>query len=183
MEYLAELHNRDDDYPLASEVMTIKPEITGEKQHNLRALYFKAACPFSRKLICSFLPKKYYVVLGQLLFFYLDRGMRLVKVHQAICFNSSPYVAGYITKNTEKRQQFKHDNVRKAFYKLMNNAPHGKTIEGVAWHTDIRLLNDMDKARKLAEKPHCVDFRVFDGHVAPPDEQVEDAVAEEQRQQ
>ena len=65
----------------------------------------------------------------------------------------------------------------------MNNAPYGKTIENVARITDIRLLNDMEKARRLAEKPHCVDFRVFDGQVAPPKEQVEAAVAKEQQQQ
>ena len=41
----------------------------------------------------------------------------------------------------------------------------------------------MEKARKLAEKPHCVDFRVFDGHVAPQNEQVEAAAAVEQQQQ
>ena len=182
LEYPAEHHDRDDDYPLAPEVMTIEPEITGEKQHNLRAQYFGAACPFSRKLICFVLPKKQYVVLGQLLRFYLDREMRLVKVHRGIRSNSSPYVAGYIANNTGKRKQFKHDDVKKAFFKLMNNVPYGKTIENVARRTDIRLLTDMEKARKLAEKPNCVDFRVFDGHVAPPDEQVKDAVAEEQRQ-
>ena len=65
----------------------------------------------------------------------------------------------------------------------MNNAPYGKTIENVARRTDIRLLNDLEKARRLAEKPHCVDFRVFDGQVAPQEEQVEAAVAEEQQQQ
>ena len=69
LEYPPELHERNDDYPLAPEVMTIEPEITGEKQHNLRAQYFGAACPYSRKLICSFLPIKHYVVLGQLLRF------------------------------------------------------------------------------------------------------------------
>ena len=37
LKYLPELHDRDDDYPLAPEVMTIEPEITGEKQQNLRA--------------------------------------------------------------------------------------------------------------------------------------------------
>ena len=45
----------------------------------------------------------------------------------------------------------------------MNNAPNGKTIENVARRTDIRLLNDMEKARRSAEKPHCVDVSVFDG--------------------
>ena len=47
----------------------------------------------------------------------------------------------------------------------MNNAPYGKTIENVARRSDIRLLNDMEKARKLAEKPHCVDFQVFDTNI------------------
>ena len=183
LEYPPELHERDDDYPLAPEVMTIEPEITGEKQHNLRAQYFGAACPYSRKLICSFLPKKHYVVLGQLLRFYLDRGNMLVKMHRAIRFKSSPYVASYIAINTAKRQQFKHDDVIKAFYKLMNNAPYWKTIENVARCTDICLLNDMEKAWELAEKPHCVDFCVFDSQVAPPEEQVEIAVTEEQQLQ
>ena len=63
----------------------------------------------------------------------------------------------------------------------MNNAPYGKTIENVARRTDIRMLNEMEKARKQAEKPHWVEFLVFDGHVAPPDKQVEAAVAEVQQ--
>ena len=71
--------------------------------------------------------------------------MRFVKVHRAIRFNSSPYVAGYIANNTEKRKQFKHDNVKKASYKLINNASYGKTIESVARRIVIKLLNDMEK--------------------------------------
>ena len=126
---------------------------------------------------------KHYVVLNLLLRFYLDRKMRLVKVHRAIRFNFSPYVASYIANNTEKRKQFQLENVSKAFYKLVNNAPYGKTIENVARRTYIRLLNDMEKARRLAEKPHCVDFRVFDGQVALPEEQVEAAAVENQQQQ
>ena len=51
LEYLPELQKRDDDYPLALEIMTIEPEITGVMQHNQRAQYFGAACPYSRKLI------------------------------------------------------------------------------------------------------------------------------------
>ena len=40
----------------------------------------------------------------------------------------------------------------------------------------------MEKALRLTEKPHCVNFRVFDGQVAPPKKQVEAANAEEQQQ-
>ena len=90
LKYPPELNERDDDYLLVPEVMTIEPVITGEKQHYLRAKYFGAACPYNKKFICSFLPKKHYMVLGQLIRFYLDRGMRFVKVHKANCFKSSP---------------------------------------------------------------------------------------------
>ena len=55
--YPNDIHDRDDDYPMAPELMTIEPEITGEKQHKLRAQYFGAVCPFTRKLVCLFLPK------------------------------------------------------------------------------------------------------------------------------
>ena len=160
LEYSKKLHERVNDYLLALEIMTIEPAITGERQHNLRTQYFDAACPDSRKLICSFFPKKPYVVLGQLLRFYLDRGMRLVKVHRAIRFQSKPFVASYIANNTAKSQQFKHDDFKKAIDKLRNNAPDGRTIENVARRTDIRLLNNMEKARRLAEKPQSELFSI-----------------------
>ena len=155
LEYLTKLHEREDENPLAPEVMTIEPELTGEMQHTLRAQYIGAACPYSRKLICSFFLKKHNVVQCQMLRFYLDRGMRLVKLHRAIRFKSSPYFASYIANNTAKRKQFKHGNVNKAFDKLMTNTANGKTIENAAQRTDIRLRNDIKKARRLAEKPQC----------------------------
>ena len=70
--YPQELHIRDDDYPMAPELMTIDAEITSKKQHKLRAQYFGAACPFTRKLLCAFLPTMHYVVLGELLAFSLE---------------------------------------------------------------------------------------------------------------
>ena len=39
----------------------------------------------------------------------------------------------------------------------------------------------MEKARRLAENPHCVNFRVFDGQVALPEKPVVAAAAEEQQ--
>jgi len=165
LDYPPELHDRDDDFPLAPEKMYIEQNITGEKQHELRAKYFGASCPGSRKLICSFLPKRHYVVLGHLLKFYLERGLRLVKVHRGSKFTASPYFAPYIEHNSQKRKENKDDPTKKDFYKLMNNAPYGKTIENVARRSDIRLCNDMLKARRLAEKPHCIDWRVFDNQL------------------
>ena len=47
------IHDRDDDYPLAPEVMQIKTEMLSEKQMRLRRLYYGDSDPFNRKLICS----------------------------------------------------------------------------------------------------------------------------------
>jgi hypothetical protein len=162
LEYPAELHDRDDDYIIAPETMMIDASMISEKQHALRAKYFASACPYSKKLVCSFLQKRKYTVLGQLLQFYLDRGMLLTKVHRAIRFSASPYYKPYIAQNSEQRKLFQNDPTLKDFYKLLNNAIYGKTIENVARRSDIRLLNDMVKAKKLSEKPHCIDWRAFD---------------------
>ena len=114
MKYPSTLHERDDDYPIVPELMTITPETTGPKQHELRAKYFAAACPYGRKLVCSFFPKKRYVVLGHMLRFYLIRGMRLTKVHRGIKFTANPSLAHYIDNNTNNRNQFKKYDVKKA---------------------------------------------------------------------
>ena len=58
LDYPQELHERDDYYPMAPELMTIEAKITGEKQHDLSAQYFGAACPFTRKLVCFFAKEK-----------------------------------------------------------------------------------------------------------------------------
>ena len=44
LDYPPELLDIDDDYPLARETIYIDAEITGEKQHQLRAKYIGAVC-------------------------------------------------------------------------------------------------------------------------------------------
>ena len=51
----------------------------------------------------------------------------------------------------------------------MNNEPDGKPIENLALRTEICLLIYIEKARKFAEKPHCVDFCVLDSQLAKPE--------------
>ena len=59
LEYPDDFHKRDNDYPLAPEVMEIKTDMLSEKQLRLRRLYYGNSNPLSRKLICSLLPKKH----------------------------------------------------------------------------------------------------------------------------
>ena len=50
VEYHSDLHECDDDYPMAAELMTIKQEKTEEKQLEHKAKYFATTCPYSIKL-------------------------------------------------------------------------------------------------------------------------------------
>ena len=69
----------------------------------------------------------------------LSLGMKLDKIHRIIAFNQRPWLKAYIDLNTEKRVtasgQFEKD-----FYKLMNNAIFGKTIEDIRKHRKIHLV-------------------------------------------
>ena len=132
-----------------------------EKQLQLRRRYYGAAEPYSKKLVCSLLPKKHYVVYGEMLRFYVERGMRITKVHTAIRFETKAFMKEYIQFNTNMRAQSKGDECLRQLFKLLNNSVYGKMIENVLKRTMIKLFTDMDKAQSAAEKPHCIDFRVF----------------------
>ena len=55
--------------------------------------------------------------------------------------------------NTEKRMNAKND-FEKDFYKLLNNAVYGKTIENVRKHRIIKLVNNGKKRNKLVSEPN-----------------------------
>ena len=114
--------------------------MTSEKQQKQRAKYFGAASPFSRKLVCSFIPKRKYVVQGSNLRFDLDCALKLVKIHRGYSCTASAYFEPYITHNTNKRKLCKNDEVLRNFYKLINNSVYGNTIENVAKRSEINLL-------------------------------------------
>ena len=56
------------------------------------------------KLICSFLPKRHYVLHYKNLKQYLQEGLILKKVHRGIKFYQSPWMEPYIRKNTDLRK-------------------------------------------------------------------------------
>ena len=159
-EYSANIHDRDDDYPLAPELLDIKTAMFSEKQYCLRRLYYGDSEPFSRKLVCSLLPNKHYVVFSETLKFYLERGMNVTKVHWAIRFKVKAMLADYIKFNTDQRAATGKDECKRTFFKMMNNAPYGKTIENVAKRTTIKVLTDMEKSRRMAEQLQCNNFRL-----------------------
>jgi hypothetical protein len=69
---------------------------------------------------------------------YLKYGLIPTKIHRAITFKESNWLAKYITFNTKLRQQSTTD-AEKNFFKLMNNSCYGKTMEDVRNRVNVKL--------------------------------------------
>ena len=68
---------------------------------------------------------------------YLRLGCKLLKVHRVLEFTHSNWLAPYIWHNTLKRQQSQSDFSKK-YFKLMNNAFFGKSME--VGRVDIKIF-------------------------------------------
>ena len=84
----------------------------------------------SKKLICDWTDKKNYLVHYRMLKFYVRHGMIVDKIHEIISFKQSSWLEKYKNLITQKRNKAKND-FEKDFYKLLNNAFYGKTMEKV----------------------------------------------------
>ena len=107
----------------------------------------------SSKLICDFSYQKNYLVHYKILKFYIRHGMIVDKIHNIISFKQSRWLEKYINFNTQKRNKAKND-IEKDFYKLLNNAFYGKTMENVRNRSKIEFIrkSDTDKITKQQSK-------------------------------
>ena len=102
-------------------------------------------------VICKI--KKTYVVHIKSLKQALNHGLKLKKIHRIIEFNQKAWLKPYIETNTELRKLAK-DDFEKNFFKLMNNAVFGKTMENIRKHRDITLVTTDKKRIKLVSEPN-----------------------------
>ena len=140
LDYPSSLWDLHNDYPLAPEKIKIDK---------------------IDKLICSFLPKKHYVLHYKNLKQYLQEGMILKKVHRGIKVYQKPWMEPYIRKNTDLRKDAKNA-FEKDFFKLMNNSVFGKTIENIRKRQNVILVDDRKLANKLSSKPNFDRETIFD---------------------
>ena len=97
--------------------------------------------------------KKNYVVHIRSLKQALNHGPILKKVHRVIQFNQEAWLKPYFDMNTDLRKQAKSDFERD-FFKLMNNAIFGKTMENVRKHRDIKLVTADKRRNRLVSEPN-----------------------------
>ena len=143
MEYPKELHKLHLDLPYLAERKVINK---------------------TSKLITSFENKTQYVVHISALKQALNYGLKFKKVHRVIKFVQIAWMKSSIDKNTKLRMESKNE-FDKGFYKLMNNAVYGKTMENLRNHRDIRLVTTNARRKQLVSQPNYHTCKRFSEHL------------------
>ena len=136
--------DEDSDKGYILEVDVKYPKKLHDLHSNLPFLPKRMKIDKCKKLVCNLRNKKKYVVHIRSLKQALNHGLKLKKIHRIIEFNQEAWLKPYIDINTELRKIVKND-FEKDFFKLMNNALFGKTMENVR-NRDIKLVTT-DKER------------------------------------
>ncbi|VDI38859.1 Hypothetical predicted protein [Mytilus galloprovincialis] len=169
LDYPKELHDLHSDYPLAPETKSVSDDMLSPYSRNLWTKLNpskRKGCVKGRsriktnKLLCTLENKRKCVCHYRNLQLYLQLGMELKKVHQVLEFSQSPFLKEYIDLNTQRRKSAKGD-FKKSFYKLMNNAVFGKTMENVRKRVDVQLIHSKRKVLKQVAKSSFVRCEIF----------------------
>ena len=94
-----------------------------------------------------------------------DHRLKLGKVHRVIEFEQEAWLKEYIDVNTELRKKATND-FEKDFFKLMNNAVFGKTMENVLKLRDIKLVKTDKKRNQVVSEPNFHKMKLIDNNLA-----------------
>ncbi len=165
-----DLHDLMNDYPCAPEPVEIKEPMmsdfalklkrvvtnlqrkrTGRKEVvDLGATDGKG----QEKLVCRLTPKEKYVVDYRTLQTYISLGLVVTKFHRILSYKQSPWMKPFIEMNIDMRKLAKND-FENAFYKLVNNAVFGKTMENVRKRKSVDLIVDKEILQKRLNSYKC----------------------------
>lgn len=125
LEYPDNLHNEHNCYPLAPERRKITTEeLSKYSMDQLKKLKIKPKDSFP-KLVPTLYNKEKYVVHYRNLKYYVDKGLKITKIHRILTFEQGAWLKPYIDFNTEKRRMAVN-SFEKDFFKLLNNAVYGE---------------------------------------------------------
>ena len=166
LHFPSEIHDKLKEFPPAPENITPELEWFSEFQKELGKktgnIKDNEKYNASSKLIPHLFDHIEYVIHYRNLKFLVDLGVQVTKLHKVITFNQKPWLKDYIDFNSEKRAEATN-KFEKDFFKLMNNAVFGKTMENVKNRVDIRLATSEESAVKQFSKMTYKHSDYFDG--------------------
>ena len=119
----------------------------------------------TKKLVCKLHNKKNYVAHINLLKQALNHGLKLGKVDRVIEFEQKAWLKKSINFKTDLRTKATNE-FEKDFFKLMNNAVFGKTMENVRKHRNIKHVRTNYKRNKLVSQPTYHTMKLIDDNLA-----------------
>ena len=149
LEYPEHLHDLHSELPMAPENVDITSSWLSKKQMELCK---GKPTKDNHKLTPHFHTHHNYICHARNLKFYLEHGLRITKVHRVLYFDQSNWLEPWIRGNTERRAKAKND-FEKDFYKLMNNAVFGKTMEDVRGRQKLYFITQENTYRKHTGRP------------------------------
>ena len=164
-EDFVKVYNKNDNKGYILDVDVDYPSKFQNLHSNLPFLPERMVINNTKKLVCNLNDKKNYIVHINVLKQALDHGLKLRKVHRIIEFEQEAWLKEYIDVNTELRKKATND-FEKNFFKLMNNAVFGKTMENVRKHRDIKLVKTDKKRSKLVSEPNFHTMKLIDNNLA-----------------
>ena len=116
------------------------------------------------KLVANLYDKTEYIIQIRNSKQVLNHGLVLEKVHKVIRFNQNAWLKPYTDMNTDLRKKGKND-FEKDFFKLMNNAVFGNTMENVRKRGDIKLVTTERRRNYLVSEPNHHTTKFFTEHL------------------
>ena len=161
--YSSELHELYNDYPLAPEKLEISQNILSKYCPNI-ANEYGIKIGGVNKLVPNIGNASKYVLHYKNLQLNFTLEMKLTKVHRILNFKQSDWLKKYIDFNTDKRKNAAN-SFEKDFFKLMNNATFGKTMENLKKIISVRLVNNAKDYIRCTSKPRFVSQKIFSKNV------------------
>ena len=75
--------------------------------------------------------------------FYVRHGMIVDKIHEIISFSQSKWLEKNLNFKTQKKNRAKNE-FEKVFYKLLNKAFYGKTVENVRTRLILEFIKKLN---------------------------------------
>ena len=159
LDYPKQLHDLHNSYPLAPEQIKVQKNMLSNYCKQIAEKY-NISTGLATKLIPTLNKKERYVLHYRNLQLYIDLGLKVSKIHRALEFDQSPWLKKYIDYNTQKRKYAKNA-FEKDFFKLLNNAVFGKTMENLRKRVDVKLVTNEKQLNNLTSKPTYVSSKIF----------------------